>query len=185
MSICPKTTPLFSIRKLSIHSQPLIPTGENPRQRSCDITDLLGKTETKTITYIKLIKKNIKILETKIIYWSKKWILRRKKEKKMSDTNPDDPCSGKLSALFTRVAKHVFGFFLMVVLCNVTHYLLRPLSQPRITSDTFVSLSLYFYQEFYNSIILSHSLCKIEFRFKSLNPDNMNNTKKLLCMFLV
>ncbi|XP_075645806.1 cation/H(+) antiporter 28 [Castanea sativa] len=58
----------------------------------------------------------------------------------MSDTNPDDPCSGKLSALFTRVAKHVFGFFLMVVLCNVTHYLLRPFSQPRITSDTFIGL---------------------------------------------
>lgn len=103
----------------------------------------------------------------------------------MSDANPDDPCSGKLSALFTRVAKHVFGFFLMVVLCNVTHYLLRPFSQPRITSDTFVSLSLYFYQEFYNSIILSRSLYRIELRFKSLNPDNMNDTKKLLCMFLV
>ena len=103
----------------------------------------------------------------------------------MSDTNPDDPCSGKISALFTRVAKHVFGFFLMVVLCNVTHYLLRPFSQPRITSDTFVSLSLYFYQEFCNSIILSRSLYRKEFGFKSLNPNNMNDTKKLLCMFLV
>ena len=102
----------------------------------------------------------------------------------MSDTNPDDPCSGKISALFTRVAKHVFGFFLMVVLCNVTHYLLRPFSQPRITSDTFVSLSLYFYQEFCKSIILSRSLYRKEFGFKSLNPNNMNDTKNYCACFL-
>ncbi|KAG6628238.1 hypothetical protein CIPAW_14G001200 [Carya illinoinensis] len=52
----------------------------------------------------------------------------------------DDPCSGKLTAIFTRAAKHVFGFFLMVVLCNVTHFLLKPFSQPRITSDTFIGM---------------------------------------------
>ncbi|XP_040993103.1 cation/H(+) antiporter 28-like [Juglans microcarpa x Juglans regia] len=51
-----------------------------------------------------------------------------------------DPCTGKLTAIFTRAAKHVFGFFLMVVLCNVTHFLLKPVSQPRITSDTFIGL---------------------------------------------
>jgi hypothetical protein len=54
----------------------------------------------------------------------------------------DDPCEGRLSAIFARAAKHVFGFFLMVVLCNLTHYFLRPFSQPRITSDTLVSLSI-------------------------------------------
>ncbi|KAF5469738.1 hypothetical protein F2P56_010303 [Juglans regia] len=52
----------------------------------------------------------------------------------------EDPCTGKLTAIFTRAAKHVFGFFLMVVLCNVTHFLLRPFSQPRITSDTIIGM---------------------------------------------
>jgi hypothetical protein len=53
----------------------------------------------------------------------------------------EDPCEGRLSAIFARAAKHVFGFFLMVVLCNLTHYFLRPFSQPRITSETLVSFS--------------------------------------------
>ncbi|PRQ54708.1 putative cation/H+ exchanger [Rosa chinensis] len=49
-------------------------------------------------------------------------------------------CSLQLQKLFTDVALHVGGFFLMYILCHLSHYLLRPYSQPRITSDTFVGL---------------------------------------------
>lgn len=52
-------------------------------------------------------------------------------------------CSLQLTKLFTYVAIHVAGFFLMYILSHLSHYMLKPYSQPRITSDTFVSLSLF------------------------------------------
>lgn len=52
------------------------------------------------------------------------------------------PCTLKLKELFGKVAKYALGFFLMYALCNISHFLLKPYSQPRITSDTVVSLSL-------------------------------------------
>ncbi|KAL5543381.1 hypothetical protein UlMin_007165 [Ulmus minor] len=52
----------------------------------------------------------------------------------------DSQCRGRLTELFTRVAINLLGFFLIAGLCNVLHYILKPLSQPRITSDIFVGL---------------------------------------------
>lgn len=45
MSISAETTPLFSPQTKHIHSQPLTPTGEDPRQRNCDNNHLLSNTQ--------------------------------------------------------------------------------------------------------------------------------------------
>lgn len=50
----------------------------------------------------------------------------------------DSQCRGRLTELFTKVAIDVLGFFLIAGFCNALHYILRPFSQPRITSDIFV-----------------------------------------------
>ncbi|BFG20252.1 hypothetical protein CerSpe_065260 [Prunus speciosa] len=50
------------------------------------------------------------------------------------------PCTLKLKELFGKVAKYALGFFLMYALCNISHFLLKPYSQPRITSDTVIGL---------------------------------------------
>ncbi|XP_050386801.1 LOW QUALITY PROTEIN: cation/H(+) antiporter 28 [Argentina anserina] len=75
---------------------------------------------------------------------------QRERERKMEKSNKKiqgvdridnpDECSVQLTKLFTHVATHVAGFFLVYILCHLSHYLLRPYSQPRITSDTFVGL---------------------------------------------
>lgn len=54
-----------------------------------------------------------------------------------------DTCTIRLTEIFGRATKSILGFFIMVGLCNGVHYLLRPFSQPRITSDTIVSLFFY------------------------------------------
>ncbi|KAK4253742.1 hypothetical protein QN277_010379 [Acacia crassicarpa] len=51
-----------------------------------------------------------------------------------------DPCSEKLGSLMFSVGKNFAIFMGMVVVCNGVHYLLRPYSQPRITSDILVGL---------------------------------------------
>ncbi|XP_022991854.1 cation/H(+) antiporter 28-like [Cucurbita maxima] len=49
-------------------------------------------------------------------------------------------CTIRLTEIFGRATKSILGFFLMMGLCNGVHYLLRPFSQPRTTSDTIVGL---------------------------------------------
>lgn len=53
-----------------------------------------------------------------------------------------DTCTIRLTEIFGRATKSILGFFIMVGLCNGVHYLLRPFSQPRITSDTIVGLAV-------------------------------------------
>lgn len=67
--------------------------------------------------------------------------VRNRKEGGVDTNDIPDGCSVQLTKLITHVAIHVAGFFLMYILCHLSHYLLKPYSQPRITSDTFVSLS--------------------------------------------
>ncbi|XP_024025935.1 cation/H(+) antiporter 28 [Morus notabilis] len=52
----------------------------------------------------------------------------------------DSQCRGRLTEIFTKVAINLLGFFLIAGFCNALHYILRPFSQPRITSDIFVGL---------------------------------------------
>ncbi|XP_023004460.1 cation/H(+) antiporter 28-like [Cucurbita maxima] len=49
-------------------------------------------------------------------------------------------CRIRLSEIFGRATRSILGFFIMMGLCNGVHYLLRPFSQPRISSDTIVGL---------------------------------------------
>ncbi|XP_027343058.1 cation/H(+) antiporter 28-like [Abrus precatorius] len=49
-------------------------------------------------------------------------------------------CGDKLGVLIMEVAKNFALFIGMVIACNVLHFLLRPFSQPRITSDIIVGL---------------------------------------------
>lgn len=51
----------------------------------------------------------------------------------------DSQCRDRLTELFTKVAFDVFGFFLFAMSCKAFHFVLKPFSQPRITTDTFVS----------------------------------------------
>lgn len=63
-------------------------------------------------------------------------------------------CSLQLTKLFTYVGIHAAGFFLMYILCHLSHYMLKPYSQPRITSDTFVSLSLFGFSFFLACLLI-------------------------------
>ncbi|KAK7263887.1 hypothetical protein RJT34_31486 [Clitoria ternatea] len=49
-------------------------------------------------------------------------------------------CSERLAYLILQLAENFLMFMAMVIACNGLHYLLRPLSQPRITSDIIVGL---------------------------------------------
>ncbi|KAK7312098.1 hypothetical protein VNO77_35685 [Canavalia gladiata] len=49
-------------------------------------------------------------------------------------------CSERLGYLIFQVGKNFVMFVLMVIACNGVHYLLKPYSQPRITSDIIVGL---------------------------------------------
>ncbi|KAI4323421.1 hypothetical protein L6164_023028 [Bauhinia variegata] len=54
-----------------------------------------------------------------------------------SDTNP---CAVRLGTLIFQFFTNFLIFMGMVLICNGVHYLLKPLSQPRITSDIIVGL---------------------------------------------
>ncbi|XP_061361699.1 cation/H(+) antiporter 28-like [Gastrolobium bilobum] len=49
-------------------------------------------------------------------------------------------CSEKLGSLMLQLGKNFVMFMVMVIACNGLHFLLRPFSQPRITSDIIVGL---------------------------------------------
>ncbi|KAK4388763.1 Cation/H(+) antiporter 28 [Sesamum angolense] len=52
-------------------------------------------------------------------------------------------CTGGLMTYrLATIAVYMLGFFLVVFLCNIAHYLLRRLSQPRIVSESIVGLVL-------------------------------------------
>ncbi|KAJ7982224.1 Cation/H(+) antiporter like [Quillaja saponaria] len=60
-------------------------------------------------------------------------------------------CGDKLTAIFQRFSKFLALFICMVLLCNGSHYLVKPYSQPRITTDMFMGLfigNLWFLHEF-------------------------------------
>ena len=67
-------------------------------------------------------------------------------------------CRIRLSEIFGRATRSILGFFLMMGLCNGVHYLFRPFSQPRISSDTIVSRFLILFSENFTSI-LEFGLC--------------------------
>ena len=48
-------------------------------------------------------------------------------------------CSEKLGYLILQLGKNFLVFMAMVVACNGVHFLLKPCSQPRVTSDIIVS----------------------------------------------
>ncbi|KAJ7949189.1 Cation/H(+) antiporter like [Quillaja saponaria] len=49
-------------------------------------------------------------------------------------------CGAKLTEIFHRFSQYLVLFVCMVLLCNGSHYLLKPYSQPRITSDMLMGL---------------------------------------------
>jgi len=51
-------------------------------------------------------------------------------------------CSEKLAYLILQLAKNFTVYMVMVIACNGLHFLLKPYSQPRITSDIAVSFPL-------------------------------------------
>jgi hypothetical protein len=51
-------------------------------------------------------------------------------------------CGDKLGNLIWGVAQNFFLFIAMVIMSNGLHFFLKPYSQPRITSDVFVSFSI-------------------------------------------
>ncbi|CAL0326189.1 unnamed protein product [Lupinus luteus] len=51
-------------------------------------------------------------------------------------------CGGKLGPLMLEVSINFALFITMVILCNGLHFMLKPYSQPRITSDIIVGLTL-------------------------------------------
>jgi len=65
------------------------------------------------------------------------------------------PCGEKLTNLTVEVGKNFFLFIAMVIMCNGLHFLTKPYSHPRITSDILVS----FYIS--NRFSLYHCLCCI------------------------
>lgn len=51
----------------------------------------------------------------------------------------DQACTENLRKNASNAALKILAFYVMVVICNLFHHLLRPWSQPRITSDLVVS----------------------------------------------
>ncbi|RAL39565.1 unnamed protein product [Cuscuta campestris] len=51
-------------------------------------------------------------------------------------------CQTAMTVKMASIAVYALGFFLAMVLCNFVHFLLRPLSQPRIVSEAMVGLFL-------------------------------------------
>ncbi|XP_059645605.1 cation/H(+) antiporter 28 [Cornus florida] len=56
--------------------------------------------------------------------------------------SPDKGCKTVITMNVANIAFYMLGFFFMVFLCNGLHALLRPLSQPRIISESTVGLFL-------------------------------------------
>lgn len=55
---------------------------------------------------------------------------------------PATLCADKLANLIVGVAKNFALFIAMVIVCNGVHFLLKPYSQPRLSSDILVSFSI-------------------------------------------
>lgn len=51
----------------------------------------------------------------------------------------DQACTENLRKNASNAALKILAFYAMVIVCNLFHHLLRPWSQPRITSDIVVS----------------------------------------------
>ena len=54
-----------------------------------------------------------------------------------------NPCAERLGSLMFYVAKNFVMFLAMVIICNGSHYLLKPYSMPRIVTDIFVITSTF------------------------------------------